>query len=43
MLGTRALPLGVTGFGESGTPAELCAAARIDATSIGAACLAVLD
>ncbi|HZS14393.1 MAG TPA: 1-deoxy-D-xylulose-5-phosphate synthase N-terminal domain-containing protein [Candidatus Dormibacteraeota bacterium] len=43
MLGTQVLPLGVTGFGESGTPADLYAAHRIDAASIVKACFAIME
>ena len=38
MTGQRTYPLGVTRFGESGTPAELYQACRIDWESIYAAC-----
>jgi pyruvate dehydrogenase E1 component len=43
MLGTEVLPLGVTSFGESGTPADLYAAQRIDAASIAKACFAIME
>jgi pyruvate dehydrogenase E1 component len=43
MLGTQVLPLGVTSFGESGTPADLYRAQRIDAASIAKACFAIME
>lgn len=42
MLGSPAWPLGVTGFGESGTPDELYKAADIDEEAISLACFAAL-
>jgi pyruvate dehydrogenase E1 component len=43
MLGVRSYALGVTRFGESGTPDELYAACHIDWQSITSACHAVLQ
>jgi pyruvate dehydrogenase E1 component len=42
MLGVRSWPLGVTRFGESGTPDELYAACQIDWQSIASACQAAV-
>ncbi|TMA12921.1 MAG: pyruvate dehydrogenase [Deltaproteobacteria bacterium] len=42
MLGVRSWPLGVTRFGESGTPDELYAACQIDWQSIASACRAAV-
>lgn len=42
MLGTRCLPLGVTDYGQSGTPADLYHEFRIDADSIVMAAFAAL-
>jgi pyruvate dehydrogenase E1 component len=42
-LETRVLPLGVTGFGQSGTPDDLYREYEIDVESIMAACFGALD
>ena len=42
-LNTRVLPLGVTGFGQSGTPSDLYREYEIDAESIMAACFGALE
>jgi pyruvate dehydrogenase E1 component len=43
MLGVHALPLGVTQYGQSGTPAELYREFGIDSDAIAAACFAALQ
>ena len=40
---TRVLPLGVTGFGQSGTPDDLYREYEIDVESIMAACFGALE
>ncbi len=42
-LNTSTLPLGVTGFGQSGTPSQLYGAYEMDVDSIMAACFGALD
>jgi pyruvate dehydrogenase complex dehydrogenase (E1) component len=43
MLGVHSLPLGVTQYGQSGTPAELYREFGIDSDAIAAACFAALQ
>jgi pyruvate dehydrogenase E1 component len=43
MLGVQSLPLGVTQYGQSGTPAELYREFGIDSDAIAAACFAALQ
>jgi len=42
MLGTKAYPLGVTRFGESGTPTDLYKSCKVDWESIYMACYAAV-